>query len=88
VTQLLDYQDTAKQLVRTNRWTGVVEHLAEELIGYPIFTVQSVSDRHNVTFPTANRAVARLQEAGLVSEITGRNYARMFVADVVYRIIS
>jgi Fic family protein len=88
VAQLLDYQDKAKDLVRANKWSGVVERLAEELIGYPVFTVQSVSDRHDIAFPTANRAVGRLQEAGLVSEITGRNYARMFVADEVYRIIS
>ncbi len=88
VTQLMQYQDRAKSLVRASRWTGIVEIIAEELIGYPIFSVRSLAERHEVSFATANRAVDRLKEAGIVTEITGRNYARMFIAQEVYEIIS
>ncbi|MCP5032951.1 MAG: Fic family protein [Actinomycetia bacterium] len=88
VSQLLAYQEMIKLTVRANGWTGVIVTIAEELIGFPVFTVQSISDRHNVTFATANRAVARLREAGIVSETTGRNYGRMFVAQDVYSVIA
>jgi Fic family protein len=88
IAQLLDYQDQIKEIVRSRKWSGTIERIAEELIGFPVFDVQSLADRHEIGFATANRIVGRLEQAGIVQEVTGRSYGRTFVAHEVYRILS
>ena len=52
----------------------VLEHLYER----PMITVNAVSQLIGTTYAAANQLVARLAEAGILSEITGRVRNRMF----------
>lgn len=90
-TQILDLLALSaefKETARDRKWTGFTTTLLDELVGYPVVQVQALADRHGVTFVTANRAVARLQEAGILREITGKSYGRLFVASSVYDVVS
>lgn len=74
--------------LRSDRARGVVNDVAESLIGYPILTVQDVSDRLGVSFPAANSAIQRLVTQGHLRELTGRNYGRIFAAPAVMSILT
>jgi Fic family protein len=64
---------------------GAVLDLSNNLIGYPLMAVADVQRDLDVSYPTANSAVSRLVNAGVLRETTGRNYGRLFVCDRVYR---
>jgi Fic family protein len=63
----------------------VIEHaganglkLLSALFDLPVVNVTSVAELLDVTFPTANRLVARFQELGLLVEVTGQRRSRVF----------
>lgn len=59
---------------------GVVIQVAEDLIGYPVLTVPDVENRYDVSYQTANHAVARLVEEGLLEQVSEGNYNRIFAS--------
>ncbi|HEX7255453.1 MAG TPA: Fic/DOC family N-terminal domain-containing protein [Gaiellaceae bacterium] len=59
---------------------GVAIRIAEDLIGFPLVTPSRAAEKFNVTYETANSAIGRLEEQGIVEETTGRTYARMFMS--------
>jgi Fic family protein len=46
----------------------------------PYVTVSRAARLLNVSYPTARSAVARLQGEGLLEEITGRSWGRLYLA--------
>ncbi|MFZ0118102.1 MAG: Fic/DOC family N-terminal domain-containing protein [Pseudonocardiaceae bacterium] len=66
---------------------GVVLDLAGDLIGFPRITVTRAAQQYGVTYPPANNAVSKLVSLGILREITGSNYSRVFACDEVYNII-
>lgn len=53
--------------------------MTEKTHRVPSLTVEHVSANHNVSVQAANHAVARTgPEAGILEEITGRSYNRVF----------
>lgn len=59
---------------------GVVVRIAEDLTAYPLMTVKSAATRYDVTYATANTAVARLCELGVLQQLSEGNYARVFAS--------
>ena len=57
------------------------------LFGAPILAVNQVKDALDVSFPSANRYIAQLEEAGIVREITGQARNRLYRADKIIRAI-
>ena len=66
---------------------GVGLAVTEKLIEYPSLTVKHVAATHGVSIQAANNAVARLTAAGILEEVTGRSYNRMFQAPAVLDIL-
>jgi Fic family protein len=87
VGRLLAFQDSMRDLVRTYPLRGVAARIAEDLIGRPLVTPTSASKMYGVSYQAANSAISRLLEAGILRELTGGNYARVFAANDVLRII-
>jgi Fic family protein len=54
--------------------------LLDELFVNPYVTVSRAARLLNVSYPTARKAVARLQEDGLLEEVTGRSWGRLYLA--------
>lgn len=67
---------------------GVALDIAGGLIGYPVITVKFASDTYGVTYPAANTAIARLVDLGILTEVTGKSYGRLFAAGQVLNLIS
>ena len=86
VRELLAWRDTTTNSLRSHRMRGVVVDLAASLIEYPTVNVKQVAERFEVTVTSANTAVNKLVDEGIISEITGGNYNRVFQATDVMRI--
>lgn len=80
-------RDTALEIfrMREEHRAAVVEHagqnglkLLSELFRRPLMNVNAAAAAVDVTFPTANRLVARFEELGLLREVTGQRRARLF----------
>jgi Fic family protein len=73
--------------LRANKAKGVVLEIVEDLIGYPVITPSQAAALHQVTYPPAARAIDRLVQLGILREVTGRSYGRVFACERVMRIV-
>ena len=67
---------------------GSVVTLAENLIGYPVLDVPQARDLLDVSYQSANTAVARLVELGILRQVSRGNYGRVFRCDRVFDVIA
>jgi len=87
IEALLDYQDELRSLIRDKRIRGVRAQIMEDLVGQPIITVGWAKSRYGVSYQAANEAVSRLVKDGVLREMTGRNYNRLFASGRVLNIV-
>jgi Fic family protein len=87
IEDLMKFQGSMRDLARTYPLRGVAVEIADDLIGRPLVTPTSASERYKVSYQAANNGISRLVEAGVLREITGRRYGRIFVAEDVLNII-
>jgi Fic family protein len=87
IDDLMQARSDFLDLLRADRAKGVVLEIVEDLIGYPIITPTQAAHLHQVTYPPAARAIERLERLGVLKEITGRSYGRVFACERVMRII-
>jgi Fic family protein len=87
VQSLLDYQVEAREICRRKKIRGVASRVAEDLIGNPMLTPTRIAEEYGVSYQAANKAILRLEQEDLLTEITGRKYGRMFASDDVLRIL-
>lgn len=73
--------------LRADKAKGVVLEIVEDLIGYPVITPSQAAGLHNVTYPPAAKAVERLERLGILREVTGGNYGRVYACERVMRIV-
>jgi Fic family protein len=88
IEDLLAAREELLQIVRDNHRHGFVAEIIEDLIGYPSLTPSSTAKRHNVQYKTANDAFTKLEQIGILSEITDKKYGRIFVCPRIRRIIN
>jgi Fic family protein len=62
--------------------------LLDELFKQPYVTVASAAELLEVTDPTASKSIRRMVEAGLLQEVTGRDWGRIYAATPILSIIS
>jgi hypothetical protein len=87
IRALLAWREDALSTLRALGMKGVGLAVTEKLIEYPSLTVKHVAATHGVSIQAANNAVARLTTAGILEEVTGRSYNRMFQAPAVLDIL-
>ena len=87
VRQLLAYQEETRARARTQGLRGLATDLVESLIARPILTTGWVAAGYDVSRQAATSAIARLVDAGILVETTGRSYGRVFAAEAVIRIL-
>jgi Fic family protein len=62
--------------------------LVDFLIGHPIITIRQVEEGLKVTdYKIAQRYIAKLEDAGILRETTGKSRNRVFRADEILKII-
>lgn len=87
VERLLRFEQSMKDLARSYPLRGVAAAIVHDLIGRPFVTPSTAANLYSVSYPAANNAVARLVHAGVLKEITGRRYSRVFVSPDVLGIL-
>lgn len=87
IDELLAFRADILQTLRADGARGVALDIAEDLIGYPYITASEAARLHGVTYPPANNAIQRLVALGILREVTGRTYGRLYVCERVLRII-
>jgi Fic family protein len=75
------------EMKRIGERSTAVANLAANLIGYPVMTVPLVQRELEVSYPTANKAIAKLVEAGYLRKLAGRSYGRVFICERVYHLL-
>jgi Fic family protein len=88
VDRLLRIQEEYANTLREAGASGLIRDLAESLIAFPYVDVSRTAERLNSSYPTVNKAVARLVELGILRERTGRSYGRVFEAHAVVAVLT
>lgn len=83
--QLLSLREQYHAKLHTIRSSALTLKLVDALFELPFLTVARAADILDVTAATAGQHVGRLEEAGIVNEITGRKRDRQFVAPELLR---
>lgn len=87
IEELIVIRHSMIDTLRADRARGVVLEIVEDLIGYPVITPSLAATLHNVTYPPANAAIQRLVKLGLLVEVTGKSYGRIFAAPAIVRAV-
>lgn len=86
--RLTDLQRRLRTRLLEGGGTQTAVRLAERLLDLPYVSASRMADELDVSFPTAQRAIDDLVEAGILEEITGQRRNRVYlsreVMDIVY----
>lgn len=90
IEELLAFQSDLRQRLANAKARGVVNLVADSLLGYPIITVPMVAELHGVTYPPAKNAIATLVELDALREMsaTFAYGAKGFMCDPVMRVLN
>ncbi|HLI31970.1 MAG TPA: Fic family protein [Solirubrobacteraceae bacterium] len=75
--RIFELREGHRTLVMENAGANGLK-LLSNLFQRPLVNVKFVSQALDVTFPTANRLVAKFEELGLLREVTGQRRSRLF----------
>jgi hypothetical protein len=67
---------------------GLIVELARDLIGSPVISVSEVAKTYDVSYPSARSAVLALEGFGVLEEITGGQYKKLYVCRDVIRVLN
>jgi Fic family protein len=87
VSELLAYADELRDLAAREKLAGTIVHVLNGLIRQPILTARSLAEDQGVSPQTAYSVIERLCGLGVLTEITGRSYGRVFAATRVLEIV-
>ena len=85
--KLTEWLASARELINQHRWSGVIYDVLTDLTKWPVTSIAAIAMQHGKTSTAAARVVDHLTELGLLEEMTGRNYGRVFGARAVMRIV-
>lgn len=86
--KLIQLNDDIQETLRQRGVKGVALRIAAALIGAPVITPTRAAAQHSVSFQAANTAIGRLVDEGVIAEVTGRTYDRMFMSSQIMAVIS
>lgn len=84
---LMAWLDESRRKLNERRWTGRIHQLLMDLIELPVITIGETANRYKVTPAAATNMVSHLVEIGVLTEVTGKSYARIFGASEIMRIV-
>jgi Fic family protein len=87
IDELMGIRNEFLDRLRADKARGIVLEIVEDLIGYPVITASVAASLHNVTYPPANMAIQRLEKLGILREITGGSYGKVYVCEQVMRVV-
>jgi Fic family protein len=85
--RLLDWLAESRRTIDERRWTGAIQKMLADLIAEPVTTVTATALRYEVSQVNATRMINHLVEVGVLTEVTGKTYGRIFAAAEVMKIV-
>ena len=82
------FREDREKLQALSGATGSLLQAHEQLQRVPLLTASKAAAKMNVSLPTATKALQRLQTLGIVREITGGKYGRLYAYDAYLSILS
>jgi Fic family protein len=86
IEELLEAREELLSRVRANT-RGFALDIVEDLIGYSSVTPSALAKLHGVQYKTANDAIRRLEDLGVLRQMTRASYGRIFVCPQVSAIV-
>ena len=87
IRRLQDLRESYRAMVQSERAAARLLQALDLLFASPVVTVRQVEAEMGVNYPTAQRYVQRLEELGILREITGQARNRVYRAEDVIRAI-
>jgi Fic family protein len=72
------FQSDQSRIETRKRAIGTTLQVFKLLQSRPLISIQQIAQEARITMPTATAALARLQELGIVSEITGKQRDKLY----------
>lgn len=79
--------DESRRLINERRWAGKIHDVLTDLTQWPMISIAATAARFELTSTAATNIVNHLVEVGIIEEVTGRSYGRVFGAAVVMDIV-
>lgn len=79
-SELIRIRENMLAAARGKRATAVSSQLVDFLFAHPAIMVRQAAIKLNVSFPTAQKHIERLEQAGILEEVSGKQRDRIFVA--------
>ncbi len=86
--ELLSLWKNYRELIQTKYNSSNMLKLVDNLFDRPAITIRQVAEIEGVTFAAAQRHVDRLENDGVLREVSGRSKNRVYVADRIVEIVS
>lgn len=87
IDALLSYRDSVVKLAEERGVRGITTDVVDAIIGNPVISIADFKDVRRVAYGTAKSLVDKLVALGVLFELTGGSYNRIFYAREVGRII-
>ena len=88
VARLVNVQAALVDQVLRDGRKGVIVELTRDLIGSPMLSVKDVMNAYGITQPSARQVVLNLVDLGILREITGATWGRLYQCRPVYEAIT
>jgi Fic family protein len=85
--RILEWLTEVRKSLNEHRWSGTIVQLVNDLIDWPVITLMFTAQKYEVSVPTAKSAIDRLVELGVLEEMTGKTYNRVFGARAVIDLV-
>jgi Fic family protein len=86
-TKLVGWLDDARAKINERRWAGAIYDVLTSLTQAPLTSIAAIAERQSMTATAASNIVGHLVEIGVLKEMTGRSYGRVFGATEVMSIV-
>ncbi len=80
---LVTWLNESRDKLHERRWSGAIHRLLQDLIEWPVTSIADTAARYDVTVMNATRMVNHLVDIGVLHEMTGKSYGRLFGAQFV-----
>jgi len=83
--RLLELQRNYSQVAREKRLPPTAGQLVELILMKPVLNIKIAQEFLKVSYPSAQNAISSLEEAGILTEITGRKRAKAYAASEILK---
>jgi len=80
-------EHTYSQVAREKHLTPTAGRLAELIFMKPVLNTKTVQEFLKVSYPSAQNAINSLEQAGILTEITGHKRAKVYSANEILKIL-